>query len=41
MKYFTGALWKEINSGDKTIRATAAAKWKENLARYEKNTTKK
>ena len=36
MKYFTGALWRDINSGDKTIRATAEAKWKKNLALYEK-----
>ena len=36
MKYFTGALWKEINSGDKTIRANAEAEWEKNNALYSK-----
>lgn len=34
MKYFTGALWKEINSDDQTIRAKAEAEWEKNSALY-------
>ena len=34
MKYLTGSLWKDINSGDKTIRANAEAEWKKNDALY-------
>lgn len=36
MKYLTGALWKDINSGDKTIRANAEAEWEKNNALYSK-----
>ena len=36
MKYFTGKLWKEINSGDRELRARAKAEWDRNNARYTK-----
>ena len=36
MKYYTGALWKDINSDDPVIRARAEAEWERNDARYSK-----
>ena len=36
MKYLTGALWKDINSDDKTIQVKAEAEWKKNDALYTK-----
>ena len=40
MEYFTGELWKEINSDDKTIRAQAELKWGKNDALYTKKYNK-
>ena len=34
MNYYTGTLWKDLNSADKTIRTRAQTEWDQRDARY-------